>query len=203
MESNAVSSSEGPIGPVFGPSNDIHNELNYGNIDSFENSSIQSVKSSLSNGVMPLHYYTNEYQVSHSGFSEVPNFGTFAHDVGSSLPAETCSGTNLCELKDLQGMYILFIFYITSFYFFNSLLIQVILFMLWWTFLSQTRALMVVISAMCLHCDSVSRDSQHPLLFNSTKCSADGYVSNERVSSVICTEIIYVYFFLVILSIIL
>lgn len=189
MESNAVSSSEGPIGPVFGPSNDIHNELNYGNIDSFENSSIQSVKSSLSNGVMPLHYYTNEYQVSHSGLSEVANFGTFAHDVNSSLPAETCSGTNLCDLKDLQGMYILFIFYITSFYFFNYLLIQVIQFMLWWTFLSRMRTLMVVLSAMCLHYDPVCRDSQHPLPFNSTRCSADGYFSNERVSSVICTEI--------------
>ncbi|XP_062169878.1 TITAN-like protein isoform X2 [Alnus glutinosa] len=121
LESNAVSSSEGPIGPLFGPSNDIHNELNYGNIDSFENSSIQSVKSSLSNGVMPLHYYTNEYQVSHSDLSEVANFGTFAHDVSS--------GTNLCDFKDLQ----------------------------------------------------VSRDSQHALLFNSAKCSADGYFSNERV----------------------
>ncbi|XP_059444467.1 TITAN-like protein isoform X2 [Corylus avellana] len=129
LESNAVSSSEGPIGPVFAPLNDIHNELNYGNIDSFENSSIQSVKSSLSNGVMPLHYYTNEYQVSHSGLSEVANFGTFAHDVSSSLPAETCSGTNLCDLKDLQ----------------------------------------------------VWRDSQHPFPFNSTRCSADGYFSNERV----------------------
>jgi hypothetical protein len=53
---------------------------------------------------------------------------------------------------------------------------------------------MVVLSAMCLHCDSVSRDSQHALLFNSAKCSADGYFSNERVSSVICIEIIIFFF---------
>ncbi|GMY15123.1 TITAN-like protein [Fagus crenata] len=93
LKSEAVSSSQGAIGPVVGPLNDIHNEHNYGNIDSFENSSIQSVKSSLSNGVMPLQYYTNEYQVSHSGLYEVTN-------VGSSLPAETCSDTNLWNLKD-------------------------------------------------------------------------------------------------------
>jgi hypothetical protein len=55
---------------------------------------------------------------------------------------------------------------------------------------------MVVLSAMCLHYDSDSRDSQHPLLFTSTKCSADGYFSNERVSSVVCTEVIIFFFFL-------
>lgn len=101
LDRDAVSSREGPIGPVFGPLNDIHNEHNYGNIDSFENSSIQSVKSSFSNGVMPLHYHTNEYQVSHSGISGVANVGTFVHDVGT-LPAETCSGTNFCELKKVK-----------------------------------------------------------------------------------------------------
>ena len=99
LKSEAVSSSQGAIGPVVGPLNDIHNEHNYGNIDSFENSSIQSVKSSLSNGVMPLQYYTNEYQVSHSGLYEVTN-------VGSYLPAETCSDTNLWNLNDSRGKHI-------------------------------------------------------------------------------------------------
>ena len=61
---------------------------------------------------------------------------------------------------------------------------------------------MVVLSAMCLHYDSDSRDRQHPLLFTSTKCVADGYFSNERVSSVVCTEVIIFFFFVVMLSII-
>ena len=119
MKSDAVSSSQGAIGPEIGPLNDIHNENNYGNIDNFENSSIQSVKSSLSNGVMPLQYYTNEYQVSHSGLYEATNVGMFAHDFGSFLPAETCSDTNLWNLKDIRGKHIfcLYCHFFYSFFF--------------------------------------------------------------------------------------
>ncbi|KAM3752021.1 hypothetical protein ACB098_04G156800 [Castanea mollissima] len=102
LKSDTVSSSQGAIGREIGPLNDIHNENNYGNIDNFENSSIPSVKSSLSNGVMPLQYYTNEYQVSRSGLYEATNVGMFADDFGSFLPAETCSDTNLWNLKDLR-----------------------------------------------------------------------------------------------------
>lgn len=112
MRNDDVLSTEGLIGPVLGPSNDIHNELNYGNIDSFENCSIQSVKSSHSNGVMPLQCYTNEYQVSHSGGSEVPNFGMFEYNAQSSLPAEKCSGESSSELMDLRGEHAIYLKYL-------------------------------------------------------------------------------------------
>ncbi|XP_042949148.1 TITAN-like protein isoform X1 [Carya illinoinensis] len=131
LRNDDVLSTEGPIGPVLGPSHDIHNELNSGNIDSFENCSIQSVKSSHSNGVLPLQCYTNEYQVSHSGRFEVPSAGMYEYDAQSSLPAETCSGKKISELMDFR----------------------------------------------------VNRNSQHALLYD-TKCSADGYFSNERTYQV-------------------
>ncbi|KAK9926637.1 hypothetical protein M0R45_023853 [Rubus argutus] len=75
LKSEAVSG-----GPMPGPSNDIHNKLEYGIIDTFENNS----SSSFSNGVMPLLYHTNEYQVSHSGLPQVANVGRFPQDVTTS-----------------------------------------------------------------------------------------------------------------------
>lgn len=79
-----------------GPSNDIHNKLEYGIIDTLENNS----SSSFSNGVMPLLYHTNEYQVSHSGLPQVANVGCFPQD------ATTFSSINS---KGLTGMHVLFI----------------------------------------------------------------------------------------------
>ncbi|KAJ7945702.1 TITAN-like protein isoform X1 [Quillaja saponaria] len=99
LKDESLSSSGGNRGQVLGPSNDIHNQLNSGYIDSFENNYTQSVKSILSNSVLPLQYYTNEYQVSHSGPPEVGAGSLFPHDVTSSLHLETCSGTNEWNLK--------------------------------------------------------------------------------------------------------
>ncbi|XP_024173021.1 TITAN-like protein [Rosa chinensis] len=75
LKSEAISG-----GPMPGPSNDIHNKLEYGILDTFENNS----SSSFSNGVMPLLYHTNENQVSHSGLSQVANVGCFVQDVTAS-----------------------------------------------------------------------------------------------------------------------
>ncbi|RDX73302.1 TITAN-like protein, partial [Mucuna pruriens] len=78
-------------------SDDIHNQLNSGNIDSFENVYSHSVKSYPSNDVLPLQYYTNEYhyQVSCSGLSGDANVAT---DSGA------CSGANTFALQDFAGM---------------------------------------------------------------------------------------------------
>ncbi|KAL6319387.1 hypothetical protein AAG906_014061 [Vitis piasezkii] len=102
LKSTDASSSEGSCRPLLGPSNDIHNELNYENINNFDKNVVHSLESSLSNGVMPLQYHTNEiYQVSHSEFFGVPKVGSLLHDATSFLPAETHSSTDLWNLKDL------------------------------------------------------------------------------------------------------
>uniref|UniRef100_F6GSV9 TITAN-like protein n=1 Tax=Vitis vinifera TaxID=29760 RepID=F6GSV9_VITVI len=102
LKSTDASSSEGSCRPLLGPSNDIHNELNYENINNFDKNVVYSLESSLSNGVMPLQYHTNEiYQVSHSEFFGVPKVGSLLHDVTSFWPAETHSSTDLWNLKDL------------------------------------------------------------------------------------------------------
>lgn len=100
-----MSSNKASCRPLVGPSNDIHNELNYGNVNNFENNNIDSVNLRISNGVMPLQYHTNEYQVSHSGFSKVANASLFPEDVTSSLPMETNPGTNFKMLNGLTGMH--------------------------------------------------------------------------------------------------
>lgn len=104
-----MSSTAASRGPLVGASNDIHNELNYGNVNSFENSNIDYVNLRNSNDVMPLQYHTNEYQVSHSGLSEVANDGLYPKDVSSSLLMETNSGTNSKNLNGFIGMYSLLI----------------------------------------------------------------------------------------------
>ncbi|XP_028111010.1 TITAN-like protein isoform X1 [Camellia sinensis] len=95
---------EGPYRPLIGPSNDIHNELNSECIDSFDKNTNHFLKSTFSNGVMPLQNYTNErYQVSHSELSEVTEFGPRLHDANSYLPVGTQFNTNPRGLKDLTG----------------------------------------------------------------------------------------------------
>ncbi|XP_015882188.2 TITAN-like protein isoform X2 [Ziziphus jujuba] len=103
LEIEVVSSNKAASGPLVGPLNDIHNELNYGNVNSFENNNIDSVNLRISNGVMPLQYHTNEYQVSHSGFSKVANVSLFPEDVSSSLPVENYPGTNSKMLNGFTG----------------------------------------------------------------------------------------------------
>ncbi|KAK9278284.1 hypothetical protein L1049_027849 [Liquidambar formosana] len=106
LKSEAASASEGSRGVLFGPLNDIHNELNYENVDNFDKNTIHSVKSSLSNGVMPLQNYTNEkYQVSHSESSQVANVGPLQLGVASSLAAGYHFDTNLWGSKHLTGAY--------------------------------------------------------------------------------------------------
>lgn len=115
--------------PLFGPSNDIHNELNYGHSNSFENSNIDCVNLRNSNGVMPLQYHTNEYQVSHSGLSERANAGLFPEDMLSSLPMVTNCGTNANNLNGFVGMYSLLILcvpWLVVFHHGNKLLISVL-----------------------------------------------------------------------------
>ncbi|RHN73786.1 putative Coiled-coil domain-containing protein [Medicago truncatula] len=87
-------------GAVFGPSSDIHNQSNNENIDSFKNNIYSN--SVNSNVVLPLHCYTNEYQVSSSGHSGVGNTGLL--DIGkSSLPSEACSSANTLALQDFAA----------------------------------------------------------------------------------------------------
>lgn len=102
LKNEAVLPSEGSRGAVFGPSSDIHNQLNNGNIDNFENVYSHSVKSYPSN-VLPLHCNTNEYQVSSSGLFGVGNTGLLSID-NSSLPSEACSSANPFALLDFAGM---------------------------------------------------------------------------------------------------
>ncbi|XP_038894293.1 TITAN-like protein isoform X2 [Benincasa hispida] len=95
----SISASSSP-----GPTNDIHNQVQYGNFDNFGNNNIHSVESSSSISVLPLHSYTNEYQVSnssHSGSSDVSNLVSFPHDTAVSLHAGSCSGAHVWSSKNL------------------------------------------------------------------------------------------------------
>ncbi|XP_065873018.1 TITAN-like protein [Euphorbia lathyris] len=102
---NSLENESGSIGGgshvLVGPSNDIQNELNHKNINRFENINFEPHKSNCSNGVMPLQYYTNEYQISNSGLSTEANIGAFPLNAVSSLPVDACSGTSLSKSYDL------------------------------------------------------------------------------------------------------
>uniref|UniRef100_A0A9I9CEE6 TITAN-like protein n=1 Tax=Cucumis melo TaxID=3656 RepID=A0A9I9CEE6_CUCME len=88
----------------LGPANDIHNQVQYENFDNFGNNNIHSVESSSSISVLPLHSYTNEYQVSnssYSGSSDVSNLVSFPHDTTVSLHDGSCSDAHLWSSKNL------------------------------------------------------------------------------------------------------
>lgn len=68
--------SQGSCGVVYGSSNDIHNNVDFENINNLEQNTINTLKSSYSNVVMPLQYNTNEYQISNSRCTEVANIGS-------------------------------------------------------------------------------------------------------------------------------
>lgn len=92
MRNKNATSGEGSRGRLVGPSNDIHYERNYENIDTFDKTMNNYIKSNSSNGVIPLQCYTNErYQVSHPE-CPLPHGGT-------SLPA----GTNYSSNQGLAG----------------------------------------------------------------------------------------------------
>ncbi|PKU81442.1 hypothetical protein MA16_Dca015847 [Dendrobium catenatum] len=86
LKNVASSSSEGPIGPVLGPSKDIQfkHELNSNKMDSFNNHSISSFSSNVSHPVLPLQIYTNEnYGVCHPNDN---GSATAAHVDKDSIP---------------------------------------------------------------------------------------------------------------------
>ncbi|CAK7336721.1 unnamed protein product [Dovyalis caffra] len=93
LRNEGSSSGDGSGGMQVGPSNDIRNEINLENINSFENNSLDNVNLNISNGVMPLQYYTNEYQISNSGVSAVTNAGPSMYGVVSTLPVRAHSGS--------------------------------------------------------------------------------------------------------------
>ncbi|KAJ6748405.1 COILED-COIL DOMAIN-CONTAINING PROTEIN 84 [Salix purpurea] len=103
LGNEASSYSDGSRGMQVGTSNDIRDELSHENINSFENNSLDNVNLNISNVVMPLQYYTNEYQISNPGFSAVRNAGPSMYGAVSTLPVDTCSATNLCNSNDTMG----------------------------------------------------------------------------------------------------
>lgn len=120
---------EGSRGLVIGPVNDIHNELNFDNIDNFDKNNIHYLNSSFSNGVVPLQNHTNEgYQVSHSELSEVTEVGPLLHDAN----LYTCSGTqfdtNPWGSKDLAGCTSVYFIHFLLFFFLFKIMVKVLLF---------------------------------------------------------------------------
>ncbi|XP_023000902.1 TITAN-like protein [Cucurbita maxima] len=105
VQSIAATSSLGPANDIHNqPANDIHNQVQYGKFDNFGNNNIHSVESSSSISVLPLHSYTNEYQVSnssYSGSSDVSNLVSLPHNTTSSLHAGSCSGAHVWSPKNL------------------------------------------------------------------------------------------------------
>ncbi|KAG6754200.1 hypothetical protein POTOM_042211 [Populus tomentosa] len=100
LRNDASSYSDGSRGMQVRPSNDIRDELSHENINSFENNSLDNVNLNISNGVMPLQYYTNEYQISNSGFSAARNAGPSMYGAVSTLPVGAHSATSLCNSND-------------------------------------------------------------------------------------------------------
>ncbi|XP_021286410.1 TITAN-like protein isoform X2 [Herrania umbratica] len=104
LKSEAVAAlGEGSCGVVYGTSYDIHNNVSFDKINNLEQNNIDPLKSSYSNVVMPLQYYTNESQISNSRFSEVANFGSNLHDANFSLPTAACSNISLWNSNDLTA----------------------------------------------------------------------------------------------------
>lgn len=102
-----MSCGEGSQGLPSGASNDIHKELDFENIINFEKNTLHHLNSNNSNGVMPLQYHTNEYQISHWELSGATNIGSNMHAITYSLPAGMCHGTSLWNSNDLMGMLII------------------------------------------------------------------------------------------------
>ncbi|XVF08696.1 hypothetical protein REPUB_Repub07fG0025700 [Reevesia pubescens] len=95
--------SQGSCGVVYGASNDIHNNVNFEKINNLEQNTINTLKSSYSNVVMPLQYNTNEYQISNSRFHEVAKFGSDLNEVNFYLPGDALSDVSLWNSNDLTA----------------------------------------------------------------------------------------------------
>uniref|UniRef100_A0A2C9UJX9 TITAN-like protein n=1 Tax=Manihot esculenta TaxID=3983 RepID=A0A2C9UJX9_MANES len=98
---NEAASSNGSNMLQVGPSNDIQNELNHKYRNNFESYSFDPTKSNISNGVMPLLYFTNKNQISHSELSAVTKVGSIVHDTVSSIPADVWNSNDLTGLQNI------------------------------------------------------------------------------------------------------
>ncbi|KAG8638667.1 hypothetical protein MANES_14G051101v8 [Manihot esculenta] len=98
---NEAASSNGSNMLQVGPSNDIQNELNHKYRNNFESYSFDPTKSNISNGVMPLLYFTNKNQISHSELSAVTKVGSIVHDTVSSIPADVWNSNDLTGMNNL------------------------------------------------------------------------------------------------------
>ncbi|KAG8487994.1 hypothetical protein CXB51_018152 [Gossypium anomalum] len=83
-------------GLKHGASNDIHYNVSIEKINNLGQNTLNSVKPSYSNVVLPLQYNTNEYQISNSRFPEVSHFGSNFH--GANF-----SNTSLLNSNDLKA----------------------------------------------------------------------------------------------------
>ncbi|XP_030542251.1 TITAN-like protein isoform X2 [Rhodamnia argentea] len=88
LKKEVALSGEGSHGPICVLSNDIQNEQNYGIVENFSNNSVYHRHENFLNAVMPLQYYTNEYQISQTGPNGVPYTCGASHTSTFSLPME-------------------------------------------------------------------------------------------------------------------
>ncbi|KAI3464196.1 hypothetical protein Pfo_020859 [Paulownia fortunei] len=93
------STKEESVGPVVGPLNNIHNELNADSVNSFHKNNVDSLNICIPNGVVPLHSYTNERtQVSCSVLSSISEAGPSLHNMPGGI-----QGQDAQYLKNLTG----------------------------------------------------------------------------------------------------
>ncbi|KAL3618102.1 hypothetical protein CASFOL_038423 [Castilleja foliolosa] len=74
-----------PIGPVVGPLKNIHNEMNADSVNSFQKNDIDSHNSCISNGVVPLHSYTNERTQVSCSVSSISGAGPSSQNMPGSI----------------------------------------------------------------------------------------------------------------------
>ncbi|GER32178.1 HORMA domain-containing protein 1 [Striga asiatica] len=73
------------IGPVTGPPKNIHNELHADSVNSLQKDNIDSCNFFISNGVVPLHSYTNERTQTLCSVSSIPDAGPSSRNIPGSL----------------------------------------------------------------------------------------------------------------------
>lgn len=91
-----------PVGPVVGPLNNIHNELNADSVNCFHKNNVDSVNFCIPNGVVPLHSYTDERtQVSSSVLSSVSEAGPSLQNISGGRQVQDAR-----YLKNSTGFHI-------------------------------------------------------------------------------------------------
>ncbi|CAN1318261.1 TITAN-like protein [Linum perenne] len=101
LKDGASSCRVGTSGLQVGPSNDIQNGLNYKSINDFENNTFDPLTSKFDNNVMPLQYYTHEYQISQSA---LPDVSRVVCDANSSETGNVCAALDMWNSCDLIGL---------------------------------------------------------------------------------------------------